>query len=327
MHHRPVVAAVAALLASTGCGSDRTEPVSVAPIGSGATAATEPTPDPTTVPTVPDDSDLGGSFGPVRVPGEFEDTPAQQFTGTIRHAANGCWLIDVNGQTRPVAFPTDFVEPASDTTTIVAPSGWVVGDGTSVDVFGRIVSIDELPGAGDGRWGNIAAYCDPGGREVARLDLVDPAYDPAAQDPGALVDQLRAADFTESWPCGFQFAISTADQRFGLVLSRRDGGSAAETVTLPSTDWAAEVIVGKHLFVQHCDDAVEQWEASPVVLPDPWPLTSGTFEPPVTDDEIGACVPNPVSTRLTGAIVATPAGAVELPPITMHNEAWGCFAG
>ncbi len=277
---------------------------------------------PTTLP-----SDLGGFDDPVQAPNEFGHASSQLLTGTIEVAGNGCWMIDINDQRRPVAFPTGWATLPDDPATIIGADGLIVVAGTRIDATGQVMWIDSVPGGVDGRWGNLLAVCDPGGVEIARLDAIDPAYDPTTLDPAQLVEKLRASSFTDSWPCGFGWQASTADQRFGLVLRPISDVPSAGTITLPSETWTAEVVVGKHLFVQNCDDAIEQWESSPIVLAERWPVESGTFEVPVTDNAVGACRSNPVSTVLNAGVVETPLGPIELPSVSIENDAWGCFAG
>jgi hypothetical protein len=83
--------------------------------------------------------------------------------------------------------------------------------------------------------------------------------------------------------------------------------------------------VGKDLFVQHCDDVVESSEP-PVVVAGTWQIVAGSFDVTPPADEAG-CGGATVSSQLTGAVVATPLGRVELPTIELVNTAWGCFAG
>jgi hypothetical protein len=324
-----------AVLAASGCGSDGaatgpTETVPPAgastttpstPTGPATAPSTSPATEPSSGPTSPNE---GGSGSPVRAAGELETSRPQRFGGTVALEPNGCWMIAINGQQRLVAFPQGF--DGSDPTAVVDPDGNTIVDGTELDVVGQIIGIDSIPGGADTRWGTLLAFCDPAGAELAVLDEAEPAFDPASLDDPRLTEMLRAADFTESWPCGYGFAVSTADQRVGVLLYAPSEPTTARTVELPDADWTAEVIVGKNLFVQHCDDVVEQWEAEPVVAAR-WPLTSGTFvlTPPAGDT--GGCGGLSVSTDLTGAVARTPAGEVELPALSLVNAAWGCFAG
>lgn len=58
--------------------------------------------------------------------------------------------------------------------------------------------------------------------------------------------------------CGIGFAVSTEDQHVALVIHLGDTSDAVEVpVSLPDDRWVAEVVIGKHLMAQWCDDVVE----------------------------------------------------------------------
>jgi hypothetical protein len=102
--------------------------------------------------------------------------------------------------------------------------------------------------------------------------------------------------------------------------------SGSSTVTLPDTAWTAEVLVGKHLFAQSCDDVIEFWEPEPIITAS-WPLSAGAFELALPDTATVGCGANDVATTLVGAIVETSGGPIELPDLALANASWGCFAG
>ncbi len=307
-----------------GCGdpgptsTDSTEPSSVAP---GSDPDVPQATDPTSATT-----DGQAGFGdPVWFDGELPVTVERPLTGTVHQDDNGCWVVEMGGERVTLALPPGFGTPSEDTTRVVGPDGFAIADGTAIDGTGEIVWIPDTGELADGRWGNIVRFCSPSASAVATFTSVTPAYDPTRVDMSTLVESLRSADFTEAWPCGYGFAVSTDDQRIGLLLYATEAPSATATVTLPDPAWNATVIVGKDLFIQHCDDVVEVFEPPSIVAAE-WPLTAGSFELTVPVDVAG-CGSNAVESQLVGAVVDTPDGDVSLPSISLGNEAWGCFAG
>jgi hypothetical protein len=247
-------------------------------------------------------------------------------TGVVRLLANGCFVLDFDGEQRFVVFPAGFTGAPDDTTSLVGPDGWTIRDGTAIDATGQLMPVEMIPGGVDGRLGNFLAFCAPGSSEIAVLGTAEPAFDPAALSTDELVGMLTAADFTESWPCGYGFAASTADQRVGLVMYADSEPPATGTVSLPDTAWRADLLVGKDLFAQSCDDVIEFWEPATIITAT-WPLAAGTFELALPDTAVPGCGANDVTTTLVGAMVDTPLGPISLPELDLANTAWGCFAG
>ena len=293
---------------------------------------TDTTPTPSTVPatTVSTPTETAGTEAglgvQVPLPGELPATGSSALTGVVRLLRNGCFMLDFDGEQRFVTFPAGFAGAPDDSTSLIGPDGWTIGDGTAIDATGQLMSVEMIPGGTDGRLGNFLAFCDPGSAEIAVLATAEPAFDPATLTTDELVGMLTGADFTQSWACGYGFAASTADQRVGLVMYADSAPSGSSTVTLPDAAWRAEVLVGKHLFAQSCDDVIEFWEPESIITAS-WPLSAGTFELALPDTDVPGCSANDVATVLVGAVVETPVGRIDLPDLSLTNSAWGCFAG
>jgi hypothetical protein len=272
-------------------------------------------------------SNIGGDGLPVQVRGETYGHHATPLSGRIELEPNGCWTIDLGDGPRLAIFPEGYVKDASDATRLVATNAMDIVDGVSLDARGGLIPAEALPAVPDGYWGGYLAFCKPVRNEVVVLDSVEPAFDPAALGESQLVTMLREADLSVSWPCGIGFAASSADQRVAISLAFRDTNAAdvAAPVTIPDGSWSASVTVGKHLMANNCDDVMEGWEPLPLPIAT-WPISAAqlTFSPPESS-ECGSS--EPVTAALSGAVIATPLGDVELGEILIVNDAYGCFAG
>ncbi|MEX0796463.1 MAG: hypothetical protein WD274_07200 [Acidimicrobiia bacterium] len=293
----------------------------VAACGAGpeSTGSTVPAETTTTI------SNLGGDRLPVQIPGEEYGHFAASLTGTLHLQSNGCWTVDLGDGDRLVVFPPDYTL-ASDGAAMMGPGGVSFSDGMAVDAIGGIVPTEGFPGVPDGFWGNYFEFCDPAAAEAVVVDELTPAFDVAALPADELVTMLQEADLSMSWGCGLGFTLSTPDQRVALYLSPNDYEAVPNSpVSFPDDAWQASVAVGKNLMANHCDDVLEGWEPEAVFAAE-WPVISGTleFEPP----ESASCgAIGPVEANLSGIVVETPEGPVDLGDLTVVNEAYGCFAG
>ena len=83
--------------------------------------------------------------------------------------------------------------------------------------------------------------------------------------------------------------------------------------------------MGKHLFVNHCDDVFEQWEPLPVIA-GRWQLAGGTLE--ILDNLPQDSTSAPVRATLVDGSVATDDGTtISLPRVDLENTAFNFFAG
>lgn len=257
---------------------------------------------------------LGGDFYPFQSPGDGFPHPGLELRPTFELGQNGCWTVDLGFDGAwLVAFP-EGSEWGGDLVTL--PSGLVVTDGLVTEARGGLVyGTDGLSEP----WAALADFC--GLDRLAVLDSVEEAFDPGSATPADLAEVLRSSELTRAWACGYGFTQSDEAGRVELVVLRDDGlPPTIEEVVLPADGWTARVVVGAHLMVQHCDDAIEGWEPERIVGAE-WPIVAGilTFTGPADA--------GPVTAVLRGALVETADGVVELPDLDLRNDCWGCFAG
>jgi hypothetical protein len=258
---------------------------------------------------------LGGDFYPFQVAGDGFPHPDLEMRPTFVLERNGCWTAEL-GTDGPwlVAFPEGSTWSGDR---VPVPSGLVVTDGLLAEARGGLVYGTESLSV---PWAALADFC--GLDRVAVMDSIDVAFDPDASSPSELVDLLRSAELTRSWDCGYGFTQSDQAGRVELVvMADTDPLPDAAKVTLPAAGWTASVTVGAHLMVQHCDDVAEAWEPDRIVGA-AWPVVGGTLtftEVPTTG--------GPVRAVLSGGMVETDDGVVELGDVELVNACWGCFAG
>jgi len=271
-------------------------------------------------------STLGGDRLPVQVPGEDYGHQPVQLTGVVALQGGGCWTIDLGDRPRLVVFPAGYTKPPDNGAIVEGPDGQTVESGMAVDADGGVVPATAFPGVPDGYWGNYLSFCNPGTQEFVVLDTLEPAFDPQALSQDDLVAMVESGDLSTDWGCGIGFAASTPDQRVALIVHLRDGSGEVDTpVTFPDERWSAEVVIGKLLMTEWCDDVTESWAPQPLVVAR-WPLSSGVLEftpPPTSGCDAGPTV----SATLRDATVATPGGDIALGSLSLVNDAYGCFAG
>ncbi len=310
-----VIAGASALLVAA-CGSDGGP---AAPNTGGETL-------PETTTTVPPGNE--GGFGPqAAAPGEFELPWRQPMFATLEQDRRGCWSLKGSYEDVFVVLPPGFTDDPSGTAVVTADRV-VVPAGTSVEVVAGLIDVEDVPGGADGRWGNQLAFCDPATLAVVVVEsLTVDDFDPTALDAAALAELVARAEFDVDWGCGYGFATSTDDQRVGLLIDPVDFEPPEPgPVTLPDDRFAVSVVVGEHLFANHCDDVVEWFEPERVVAAR-YPVTAGSFQfdPPPVDEQSGSS--NPVVVVLENATVETPAGPIDLGSVEIENRAYGFFAG
>lgn len=295
------------------CGSDA-EPVTAGAVDS-----------PTSAPTAPDtDPDEGGFGPPVSDPELTTDATAYPVTGSVEVADNGCWYVTLNESSRLIVFPQEWDLADATSTTMRGPSGATVGTGDTID--GTVRFVHQGTVAADGKWGNYMAFCGPAVPELAVFDHLDIAFDPSTLGADDQRAAVAAADFTQHWPCGRGWAVSTADQRIGIMIHQVDASqpSGGPVLELPDPAWTAELVVGKHLFVSHCNDAIEEWVPTPVIA-GRYPIIATIAvldDTPAPED-----APALVRAELTNASISIDGTVVELGDLELRNESYNLFAG
>jgi hypothetical protein len=159
---------------------------------------------------------------------------------------------------------------------------------------------------------------------IAALALVACGSEPSP--PATTVD--LGSVLVDDYPCGHGFWLGSGDQAYGLFVEFTDyaGASAGmfvEPMSLVDGRWSAQVRVGSDLFANWCDDVVEPGEPQPTVL-ETWPATAGTIQLE-TLPAPGEC--GPAGATVSGLVIDTGDGLIELPDVVVSNPSWGCFAG
>lgn len=275
----------------------------------------------------PPDEALGGDGLPVLNPNQPITHVSVPVQGAFDLRSNGCWIADLGDSfDRLVIFPVGYDKPPEDGAVMRGPDGTIVTDDMAFDGFGSVSPVSMLPGYPEGYWGGYVSFCEPDALEVLVLSELQAAFEPDALGAEAWADLVKQTEFTESWPCGIGFAISDRLQQVAVQLYATDTDVASESpVTFPSAGWTAQVVVGKHLMSNHCNDAIEGWTAERRET-GRWEIVGGVldFAPRVNDPCGGG---NSVTGILRDGVVDTPVGRIDLPDLHIENRAFGCFAG
>ena len=283
----------------------------------------------TSIPTEPTTtgSNEGGFGAPSQMPGEFDFGPGKPVNGELRLAENGCWYADISGQERLVVLPVGFQQSPETGEELIDSTGAAFRDGDRFDAIGSMVPGDLVPGGADGKWGDYMAFCHPSMAELAIFDSLVHEFDPNSLSEVELAEFVKNAEFTQHWKCGRGWATSTSDQRVGLIIYEAEpwGADGVNEISLPNTGWNASILVGKNLFSEHCNDAIEMWIALPTIAQQ-WPLSAGrvviTDPMPGPDED-----PAHVRALLEGGEIETVDGRIQLPRLDLDNESFNFFAG
>lgn len=150
---------------------------------------------------------------------------------------------------------------------------------------------------------------------------------PAATDAAAQLDAAAAEGELVDHGCGHAFTLGTSDQTLRLSLWAGDGSFGDPPTPGTATvgedgSWTGELVVGRDLFAQWCDDVVEAGE--PEVVETARYVVSGTLT--WTTEGTGNC-DGPATGTLTDAAVTIDGTTTDLPDLELRNEYFGCFAG
>jgi hypothetical protein len=287
--------------------------------------STDPEGSPRTTATT--SSNLGGEAAPIQKDGESYPHPGGAISGLVELQPDGCWTIDAGDGPQVAIFPVGY-EMTYSNEWMLGPAGSAdISSGTTINGIGGPAEVGSLPGGSTGFWASYLSFCDPSASHVIILDdvTVTPAADTVTDEQ--LMAVWDAAELTESWPCGLGFTIASADQTVAVYLNPLDASlPTTAPVTFPSERWEGNVVIGKDLLVNHCDDVVEPDEPQRIVDAT-WPLIAGTldFVAPTLD---GICSGGgDVQATLTHAVVDASSGPVDIGDLVIVNSAYGCFAG
>lgn len=301
--------------------------VGLAACGMGeGTTSTNPSTTTSTSPTT-SESNEGGFGAPSQTPGEFDVSAVKPVEGSLRLAENGCWYANLYDSERLVVLPTGFELNPETGGELIDEQGVTYRDGDRFDAAGSIVHGPGIPGGQDGKWGNYMSFCQPEFDELAVFSSFTKEFDPTSLSNVEMIELLENAVFTEHFPCGRGWATSTADQRVGLVIyeATSDEAVRSDRIVLPDPDWSASILIGKNLFSEHCNDAIEGWIALPTIAAQ-WPVAGGTI---TVADPIPGYEDDPARVRaaLEGGRVDTGFGVITLPRVDLDNTGFNFFAG
>ncbi len=130
---------------------------------------------------------------------------------------------------------------------------------------------------------------------------------------------------TETYGCGTGFWVGNPDQTTALRIGYQGDGPPAAQVSLPNPAWTAELIDGRDLYANWCDDVIEPGEPEPQrvrVLP----VVSGTLE--IIGDPPQPFEGGVLTVRATELVIDVGDGETHtLGDIEIENPSWGFFAG
>ena len=135
----------------------------------------------------------------------------------------------------------------------------------------------------------------------------------------------RLSGELDDFGCGYGFTVGTPDGTVRLsVFSDAGFGEppAPGSVEL-GAGWSGELVAGRDLFAQWCDDVMEPDEPE-VVQEEVWTVT-GTLTWQLAEGD-GQC-PSIATGVLADGRAVTDEGDVPLPEVEFRNEFFGCFAG
>ncbi|MCB0968559.1 MAG: hypothetical protein KDB37_17135 [Ilumatobacter sp.] len=187
----------------------------------------------------------------------------------------------------------------------VSEDDLIVGSGTVTD--------DAMPQGCDGASGTVT---------FETVDIVQNMAEPVEPD----VNEVLSVEFDQPWGCGRGFVMSDENQQWAIGIEPIAGNTteaAGTTITLPSEQFGVNVLYGVDLIAGHCEVDREPFAGAPVWLA-VWPVTEGSFLYP---EASVICDGSSARTELVDAVVETPDGLIELPPIEMVNPAFACGPG
>jgi hypothetical protein len=138
-------------------------------------------------------------------------------------------------------------------------------------------------------------------------------------------DIADIATLTETYGCGTGFWVGNPDQTTALRIGYSGEGPPPALVSLPNPAWQAELVDGRDLYANWCDDVIEPDEPEPQrvrVLP----IVSGNLE--IIGEAPEPFNGGPLSLRATDLVIDVGDGETHtLGDIEIDNPSWGFFAG
>lgn len=138
-------------------------------------------------------------------------------------------------------------------------------------------------------------------------------------------DIAELSTLTETYGCGTGFWIGNPDQTTALRIGYQGEGPPAASVTLPDPAWRAEMVDGRDLYANWCDDAIEPGEPEPRqarVLP----VISGEVE--IIGEPPAPFQGGSLRLRARDLVIDIGDGKTHtLGDIEIENPSWGFFAG
>ena len=147
----------------------------------------------------------------------------------------------------------------------------------------------------------------------------------ACATPSGVGDIAEIDTLTESYGCGTGFWVGNPEQTTALRLAFRSADGQPESVSLPHPDWTAELVDGRNLYANWCDDVIEEGEPEPQrvrVLP----VISGELE--IVGEPPAPFEGGTLAVRATDLVLDVGSGQTHaLGDIEIENPSWGFFAG
>jgi hypothetical protein len=159
-------------------------------------------------------------------------------------------------------------------------------------------------------------------RHLALIALLVAACGTTTSGVGDIAD---LDSLTETYGCGTGFWIGNPEQTTALRISYQGDGPPPASVSLPDPSWQAEMVDGRDLYANWCDDVIEPGEPEPQrvrVLP----VVSGDLE--IIGDPPAQFEGGSLQLRATDLVVDIGDGETHLlGDIEIENSSWGFFAG
>jgi hypothetical protein len=138
-------------------------------------------------------------------------------------------------------------------------------------------------------------------------------------------DIAELSSLTETHGCGTGFWVGNPEQTTALRIGYQGDGSPPAKTTLPDPSWTAELIDGRDLYANWCDDVIEEGEPEPQRVR-ALRVVGGTLE--IIGEPPTAFQGGVLAVRASDLVIDIGEGEThELGDIEIENPSWGFFAG